>query len=303
MGVAFLFVDGIGTGKPGAQNPFDSDDLPHFNAFTENRRLLLETPPQKQNGRLFRKLDARLSVDGLPQSGTGQVALFSGENAPALIDRHFGPFPHSQTRHLLQNGSLFHQVEAMGKTAYFMNAYPEQFFRFMNKRNRWTSTTLMAKSAGHDLNTIEEVRQERAVTAELVQNAWRERLNLDVPKITAEDAADRVYKLLAEKDLVLTEYYLTDKAGHAMDPQMAQRVLGVLDRFIGRFTKRLEEKSAPAHSLVITSDHGNMEDLNVKTHTLNPVPLLVKGPAAEYLKDAESILDVTPGIVEALADS
>src|SRR5690625_7853575 len=43
--------------------------------------------------------------------------------------------------------------------------------------------------------------------------------------------------------------------------------------------------------------YGNIEDLAVKTHTRNPVPLIV-AEKTESFREAESILDVTPGIVE-----
>lgn len=38
-----------------------------------------------------------MGVDGLPQSGTGQVSIFAGINAPKIVGYHFGPFPHSKT--------------------------------------------------------------------------------------------------------------------------------------------------------------------------------------------------------------
>jgi 2,3-bisphosphoglycerate-independent phosphoglycerate mutase len=33
----------------------------------------------------------------------------------------------------------------------------------------------------------------------------------------------------------------------------------------------------------VTSDHGNMEDMSVKSHTHNPVPALIWGPEAGRL--------------------
>jgi bisphosphoglycerate-independent phosphoglycerate mutase (AlkP superfamily) len=52
---------------------------------------------------------------------------------------------------------------------------------------------------------------------------------------------------------------------------------------------------------VLTSDHGNMEDLSTGSHTRNPVPLLARGPQARRFAAAESIADVTPAILSALA--
>jgi 2,3-bisphosphoglycerate-independent phosphoglycerate mutase len=44
--------------------------------------------------------------------------------------------------------------------------------------------------------------------------------------------------------------------------------------------------------LVVTSDHGNLEDLTTSNHTRNPVPLLAIGPIAAPMARAESITDV-----------
>jgi bisphosphoglycerate-independent phosphoglycerate mutase (AlkP superfamily) len=60
----------------------------------------------------------------------------------------------------------------------------------------------------------------------------------------------------------------------------------------------------PARTLlVVCSDHGNLEDLSVKTHTRNAVPLVANGAGAGMLAGARSIQDVTPGLVRLLAPS
>jgi 2,3-bisphosphoglycerate-independent phosphoglycerate mutase len=296
MSVYFIFIDGIGLGEPTSANPFSEIPGDGWAALTNGQPMTEQADYIFKEDHQFRPLDARLGVDGLPQSGTGQASLFSGENAPAIIDRHFGPFPHSQTRHLLRDESLFQKVQALGKDPYFMNGYPEIFFERMQKRSRWTCTTLMAHSAGQTLNRPADVKSGRAITAELTQKAWRERLNIDLPKIDPADAANRVLEMGSEKELVLVEYYLTDKAGHAQDPERANQYLKVLDGFIYQILK--EQRSED--TVVITSDHGNMEDLGVKTHTLNPVPLFAVGSGAHAFSNAKSLLDVTPAIVEAL---
>ena len=155
----------------------------------------------------------------------------------------------------------------------------------------------MTRSAGVRLNRLEDVVEGRAVTAEIIQSAWRNRLNLDVPEIEPEEASGRMLRALGEFDLVLFEYYLTDKAGHEQDPEMANRVLTILDRFITEIITNLDEKD----TFVLSSDHGNLEDLSIKKHTRNPVPIFVKGNTEPFRK-AKSILDVTPGILEILGD-
>jgi 2,3-bisphosphoglycerate-independent phosphoglycerate mutase len=234
----------------------------------------------------------------LPQSGTGQVALFSGKNASKLIGKHFGPFPYSTTKPILQKKSLFHKVIDLGLKPHFLNAYPEIFFKRSEKRDRLTSTTLMAKSAGLKLNSLQDILDGKAVTAEIIQSAWRNMLGLDVPEISPEEAGSRVIAALKKYDLVLYEYYLTDKSGHEMDKEKAVKVLTILNRFMNQIMANMDSTD----TFVMTSDHGNMENLNLKTHTRNPVPLFVKGNTAPF-KDASSILDVTPAIVEVLERS
>lgn len=295
MSVFFVFVDGVGVGEKSEFNPLADSELKSISYFTNGDGLHNGINPVIKKNKLYLPIDANLGVSGLPQSGTGQTSLFSGENASKIAGKHFGPFPYSKTKFLLKEQSLFHKVLKEGFSPHFLNAYPDIFFKKSIQRNRWTCTTLMTKSAGIRLNGLEEVLNKKALTAEIVQDAWRNSLNLDVPKISPEEAADRAKNSLMDHDLVLYEYYLTDKAGHEMSIEKAAKVLSVLDRFLSVVIENLKE----GDTLVISSDHGNIEDLSIKTHTRNPVPLFVKGDI-EAFKKAKSILDVTPAIIETL---
>ena len=295
MSAFFLFVDGLEVGKEGPQNPLCSEKWSAFSYFTGCNGVHSGCAEREKGNRLFRKLDANLGVEGLPQSGTGQVTLFSGENASKMIGKHFGPYPYSITKPLLEKKSLFHKVIEMGKKPHFLNAYPDIFFRKSASKNRWTSTTLMARSAGVRLNTIEDIRKGKAITAEITQHAWRDMLGLDVPGITPQEASERVIASLKNFDLVLYEYYLTDKAGHEMDFEKADRVLTDLNDFVMGILQNMDKKD----TLILTSDHGNLEDLSVRTHTRNPVPLFVHGEIMPFRRSS-SIMDITPGILQLL---
>lgn len=296
MAVCFVFIDGIGIGERNSSNPLSNKEIQSFSYFTNSNGIDVLCEERWNEDHLFKKIDANLEVEGLPQSGTGQTTLFTGENASKLIGKHFGPYPHSGIKPLLKERSLFHKTMKMGKKPHFINAYPDIFFKKSSKRDRWSCTTLMTKSAGLRLNRVEDVIAGNAVTAEITQSVWRSRLNLDVPEIEPEVASDRVLNSLKQHDLVLYEYYLTDKAGHEQNRDMADKVLTVLDRFLFAIIKGLRFDD----TLVITSDHGNLEDLSVKTHTRNPVPLFVKGQVDAF-KSVESIQGVTPAILEVLA--
>ena len=295
MAVIFLFIDGVGLGKKSEENPFSSQNYESIQILS-GENFFEDADPISTSNQLFKPIDANLEVEGLPQSGTGQATLFSGENASKVIGKHFGPYPHSGIRYLLEEQSIFHAVQEAGKKPYFLNAYPPIFFEYAEKRNRWSCTTLMTRSAGVKLNSIQEIENEEAITAEIVQNAWRERLEINIPKITATDAAKRLLNVLPNYDLVLYEYYLTDKAGHNKSHNDAERVMKPLDEFLMHILKNKRSDDV----LVITSDHGNLEDLSVRSHTRNAVPLMVYGKGADSFDSVESLIDVKEAILKAL---
>lgn len=296
MAIIFLFIDGVGLGEEGAQNPFSRTGYAGFEAMVGGQPFLQSSGGVENRDHLFKPVDATLGVEGLPQSGTGQTTLFTGQNAAEKVGRHFGPFPHSRIKPFLKEQSMFHKAAEKGKRCIFMNAYPDIFFRRSEKRNRWSCTTLMSKNAGLQLNTEEDLKEGRAITAELTQQAWREKLGIEVPRITPEEAARRMLDAAAEYDLLLYEYYLTDKAGHSQSHRRAAEVISRFDAFLSLLINEKDE----GDTLLLSSDHGNVEDLSTKTHTFNNVPLFVKGPAAPAFREVESIQGITPAMLEIL---
>jgi 2,3-bisphosphoglycerate-independent phosphoglycerate mutase len=296
MSVIFIFIDGIGYGEDKKKNPFTNQKLSFFKGISNGSGLTNKFREIRTQDLTHIKIDANLDVEGLPQSGTGQTSLFTGINASKIVGRHFGPYPHSKIRPHLENGSIFHKVLSKGYKPYFMNAYPDIFFKKSEKRNRWSCTTLMVKSAGLRLNRLDDLIEERALTAGITQETWREMLDLNVPEITSENAADRILKVAEEYDFVLYEYYLTDKAGHKKSKTYAVEVLEKLDRFLFHLNEEKKEDQV----LVISSDHGNLENLDIKTHTRNPVPLIISGAHRDCNTTAESITDVSSTILKIL---
>lgn len=296
MGVIFLFIDGIGVGDATDHNPFTTIERDSFKVLTGGQKLSSESKSVVGDELIFLPVDANLGVDGLPQSGTGQTTLFTGVNAARLAGRHFGPYPHSRTRFLLEEKSLFHRVLDEQFRPHFINAYPDIFFSKMKQRNRWTCTTLMAVSAGQKLNDVESIKEGRALTAEVTQTAWRDKLGLPVDDISVHTAARRLLNSLRDYDLVLYEYYLSDKAGHSQSMDKSRSVLDLLNSFLEELISGMTDDT----TLVICSDHGNLEDLSVKTHTRNPVPFIAKGKGLSGIKLPESILDVPETILSLL---
>lgn len=298
MSVIFIFIDGIGFGEDHKKNPFTSKRLSFFNSVSNGSGLTNKFKEIRTPDLTHLKIDANLGVEGLPQSGTGQTSLFTGINASKIIGRHFGPYPHSKIRPLLESESIFHRVISKGYKPHFMNAYPDIFFEKSEEKNRWSCTTLMAKSAGLRLNRVNDVIKGRALTAGITQKAWREMLGLDVPEITPEIAAERILNTSVEYDFVLYEYYLTDKAGHKKSEMFAMEVLEKIDRLLLHINEHKKEEQI----LLVSSDHGNLENLDIKTHTRNPVPLIISGAHRDYNTAAESITDVSSAVLKILDD-
>lgn len=290
MAIYFIFVDGLGLGECESSNPLSLDRWAFFNEITNQQRLLNSIPPILSTSKVFKPVDATLGIQGLPQSGTGQVSLFTGVNAALEIGKHYGPYPHSQTKPILKEQSLLNKLSVLGLKFFFMNAYPPIFFKMSEQRDRWSTTTLMCRYMDYPLNTVEEVVNQDAITAEITQEVWKERLGLDIPSISTIEAAQRMVRKAHVNDVVLFEYYLTDKAGHEQNLAMSIEVLHRLDSFLMELMRNISDRDL----LILTSDHGNIEDLSVKTHTRNPVPLIVLGHQASHFAQAESLIDIVP---------
>src|SRR3954468_19175091 len=86
MSLFFIFLDGVGLAPAGPDNPLADADMPAITALLGGP--LAAGRAQAHDRLLLRGIDATLGIPGLPQSGTGQTALFTGVNAAALHGRH-----------------------------------------------------------------------------------------------------------------------------------------------------------------------------------------------------------------------
>jgi len=94
------------------------------------------------------------------------------------------------------------------------------------------------------------------------------------------------------------EHFLTDLAGHAQDMDRAVEILENLERFLDAVLMALD---LSVHTVVLVSDHGNLEDLSTHQHTTNPVPTLVWGPGAQPLAaSVRTLADLAPAILRQL---
>ena len=109
--VLFIFLDGVGIGaQEPEQNPFFVANLPILRAALGGELPHLEEPRLDGDRGTAFPMDACLGVEGTPQSGTGQVALLTGRNAPQTFGRHFGPWPPVRLRPILEAENFLSMV-------------------------------------------------------------------------------------------------------------------------------------------------------------------------------------------------
>jgi 2,3-bisphosphoglycerate-independent phosphoglycerate mutase len=294
--VCFVFLDGVGLGPNDSTNPLAVAPMPHVRDLLGGG--LVAGQEVQQAGILFRPLDACLGVEGLPQSGTGQTALFTGVNAAAVEGMHIAAYPTAALRALIEKHSLLKQAKEMGKRATFANAYSDRYWELVAERRlHHSATTLTSMAAALRFRTLADLQRGEALYWDIVHLALRERLGAEWPLLAPEEAGRRLAHLAAEHDLVLYESFLPDLVGHRRISLSYTYLLDVIDRFLGSLLQNLDGDV----SLVLCSDHGNLEDPETKGHTYNPVPLLVVGSAAPYFGAASAITDVTPAILGVLA--
>jgi hypothetical protein len=266
MPVAFLFIDGLGIGErdPG-KNPFAKFPSRFFDFF------LNEPLPELPVGGRVLPTAADMAVPGLPQSATGQTALFCGLPAAQITGQHISGFPTPTLRHLLNEHSLFRNLRAAGKSATFANALSHEYFQRRGERISATTRALLA--GNFPWRGLDDLRAGRAVSHDLT-NEFLRQMGADAPLRTVEESAGFLAEIIAEHDFTLFEFILTDMVGHSQDMAMAKHVIDKLDALLSVILSRLDLRRA---TIILSSDHGNFEDLATTTHTMNPVPTMVWG--------------------------
>src|SRR5690606_11751206 len=119
---------------------------------------------------------------------------------------------------------------------------------------------------------------------------------LDVPERSPEEAAEILLSLAEGQAFTLFEHYLADEAGHAQDHAAAGEALESFDRMLRATVARRPDDL----TVLVCSDHGNVEDLSLRQHTLNAVPVLAFGPGAEGIAQLDTLADVGRFVLERL---
>jgi len=293
MNLLFLFMDGIGLGENDpSTNPFAGISLPTLQKLLGNRNLTINSAPFVGDIASLLAIDANLNIKGLPQSATGQAVILTGKNIPADIGYHYGPKPNPEVAQFIKIGNLFCALEDMGLKTGLLNAYPPSYFEAIkNGRRLYSAIPLAVKSAGLALRNDRDLINGQAISADFTGQGWREHLGYDdIPVISPYEAGKRLAQLSSDLDFAFFEYWLSDYAGHRQDLSQAKQLLISLDQVLNG----LIDSWSPAEGLIlITSDHGNMEDLSTRRHTSNPVPAILIGDMKYRSQFADSLHDLT----------
>lgn len=291
-----VFLDGLGLGTAGPHNPLsDPATMPRVQALC-GTPWLAGARAQRPNF-LLKPMDATLGVPGLPQSATGQTTLYTGHNAAKFRGQHQTGFANGSLRQLIEPHGLFRRVLSQGGTATLANLYSPAYFEAIARRRwRYSVCTLLNMTAGLPFRMQYEYEQGKALFWDITGETASSRGIAQAP-ITPEKAGHYLATLGQHYSVTLFECYLSDYAGHDQRYDQATSVLQRIDRFLAAIINHL----ATDTTLVVVSDHGNVEDLSTNRHTLNAVPLWAVGPAVQTFTQVQDLTGITPTILTALA--
>jgi 2,3-bisphosphoglycerate-independent phosphoglycerate mutase len=285
---------GIGQSDP-AVNPLVRAPMSTLRRCLGGEIPTLDSPTLSGPGGRSFPIDACMGVPGLPQSGTGQVSLLTGHNAPALLGRHFGPWPPVRLRPLLAEQNLFRTGAERGKSIIFANAYPKGF-PDSHPTRRIAAPPLAAHSAGLLVRHEEHLRSGDAIASEIVNDRWRASpRGRDLRQVTPKLAGRNLARLANAADLTFFAHYQTDIVGHREDMKGAVAALTRVDEFLAGLLAAQDDDTLT----LLVSDHGNIEELGTG-HTRNPALGVAIGPGALDLELPTALSDVTPFILEVL---
>ena len=300
MNLLFLFLDGLGLGTDDpAINPLARAEMPNLRALLGGNPLTASAAPFVGERATLAALDASLGVDGLPQSATGQGVLLTGVNIPKEIGGHYGPKPDPRVAEFLTDGkTLFSWLRANGKTAALLNAYPPRYFHSIESGRRlFSSVPLALTNAGFPLFTKDDLYAGRALSADFTGEGWHSFLGFDdAPILSPFDAGRKTAELASQYDFAFFEYWASDYAGHKQNMGAAYSLLASFDGMLGGLLDAWDDARG---LILLTSDHGNVEDLSTRRHTDAKVPGLAIGSKAAREKFMEGLTDLT-GIAPAI---
>lgn len=291
--ILLFFIDGIGLGENNKENPLVNAVMPNFRKLLGGIPLTQDALKEQNGDAFLGALDARLGIEGLPQSATGQASLLTGQNISKLLGRHWPGLPTKTIQQQLLKFSIFKTLRRQGRRGFFANFFDSGYFEGAKKRRFPHSATTWSIIAAEIpvVQSEKEFDEGQAVFHDLTGKGLRDR-GVEITPIMPFEAGRRLGKIANSYDVTLYEYFLTDWAGHQQNRPESERILNDVDEALGGILETYDTKK---NLLLIVSDHGNIEEIKTKSHTMNPVPLLALGPgAAELVKKTKSLTDLAP---------
>ncbi len=301
--VLFLFLDGVGLGEDDpAVNPLARDRYSTLRRLLDGRRAVRATGRLSTHEAELVPTDAQLGVAGRPQSATGQATILTGLNAAQRVGEHYGPRPDARVRAVVDEGNLFRRLREQGYSTFFCNAYPRGYFEAVNRGKRLLSVVpYAATSAGQSLCDHADLTAGRALAADFTNAGWVSHLGYtDIPIYTPAEAGAKLWELAQPHQFVFFEHWHTDLLGHRRELAQAIDVLATFDGFLGGLLDAFDPTST---LVIVSSDHGNVEDCSDRRHTTNPVLTLILGAERQTVAaQVRSLTDFAPAIVQFLSN-
>lgn len=298
MHMVMIFLDGFGLGGE-KNNPIVAAKTPAIDALLGGHSLWGKSCITANNT-VLRPLDCSLGVQGIPQSATGQTTLWTGINAAKAIGYHLRAYPNQELKEIILEKSIFRQLSELGKSVMFANAYSTKYDQEVAiGKKTFSASTLSALAGGVRLRRVPDLMEGLAVYQDMTNEILVE-MGEPVPLISSFEAGVHLGNLVLNYDFTLYEFFQTDIKGHKQLWDEAVGLVERIDSFLAGFLSVTEDKEDMA--MILTSDHGNIEDFLVKGHTTNSVPALCWSNKTIEWPEWNILEEVTPGIVKLLTE-
>lgn len=254
-GILWLALDGVGHPQDAPPGSVWEQDLPTLRPLTEAGW----------------RLDAALGVPGLPQSGTGQSCWLTGQDAVRHMGEHFGPVPGPTLQALLRQSGLPRRLHEAGARVALVNHYAPAYLE-PGGRNRLGCFPYAFRAAGLTLNPP-DVPLLGASLGLSYAAPWRP----TEPESTVGRLGRDLAAALRDHDLLVADLWVSDLLGHQGRDPTPPDALAAGRAYLRRVDRLLGAALDAGARVILSSDHGNLENLSVKAHTHAGVPLAVAG--------------------------
>ncbi len=270
--VNWLMLDGVGIADFHDTHPFSGLHTPTLDKLGISKVQNILEPEF-----VTQPIDACLGVEGLPQSGTGQTSLLTGINAARIMGRHYGPWPGPSLKPLLAQ-SLPVQLSKKGLAMRLANHYPQRYLEAIESGKRKLNAIAYAM-------TLAGAKLEFGIPP-MLKNPDEDFTPFETVRFWAQEF------MQSNADLTIFDAWWSDHLGHHGTLLEAQDHVRRLEVFIETALQTRDSQTL----FLLTSDHGNFENIGVKTHTFAPVPLVAIGAGAPVFASVEDLTGVAPAL-------